>query len=154
MSAQPAPIITAPTAPGRRFVNRTVDILIEEETGPAITQGMEGDVRIVVLTDRRTGAQIRLDDHMVSFVFEQILPPARRAAEQLQTHYDARGVAFVDRVEILASTAHISADMLTVEARTHGAGSTAASIVTVRLDELGNPRLGTLRLDLPTRNVA
>ena len=147
-------MITAPTAPGRRFINRARDILIEEEAGAAIAYGVEGEARIVVLTDRTTGAQIKMDDDMIDFLFEQILPPARRAAARLQTHYNAHPVAYVDRIDIIPSTAHVSADMLTVEARTHGKGRMADSIVTVRLDDHGNPRMDTLRLDLPTRNAA
>ncbi len=112
-------MITAPTALGRKFINRAGPILIEEHRGPTIS-AMPGDdahpeARIVTLTDRDTGAVIQLDEYMLDFMFDQLIPPAVRMARRIQTRYDAI-VMEGRRVEVKTQTAHLAADQLTVEA--------------------------------------
>lgn len=115
-------MITAPTAPGRTFVTRVGPILIEEHRGPTIGK-MPGkdphpEARIVTLTNRETGAVIQLDETMLDFMFDQLIPPSVRMAHRIQTRYNAIASGGC-RLEVKAETAHVSGDHLSVEATLH-----------------------------------
>lgn len=124
-------MITAPTAPGRTFVNRACDVLIETEFGQAITGGdlaPQGLTRITVLTDRMTGAQLRLDDEMLDFIADSLITPAERMARRIQAHYDATH-AIGTRMHVRARTASMGIRGLTVDATFEKEGEDAAQVL-------------------------
>ena len=54
----------------RRFAAQAVNVVVEHETGAAITVGAlapRSPCRITVLRDTTTGAEIRLDDAMLQY---------------------------------------------------------------------------------------
>lgn len=147
-------MITAPTAPGRRFVNRAVNILVEEEMGTSITKHPDGPAttRIFTLTDRETGAQIRLDEEMLDFIVHQTLPPAVRHAKLIQSHFDAKSGG--ERVHVLARTAHAGLRSMTVEADIETDEGVVRGLVTADLTDGGGISMTSIRLERPERRAA
>lgn len=150
-------MITAPTAPGRRFINRAGPILVEEHTGPSITI-MPGDephpdMRIITLTDRETGAAVQMDQEMLDFIVDQLIPPAVRMARRIQARYDMTEPKG-RRVEVKTQTAHISGDHFTAEADLviedasvkPGRGVRLCGIVSCALDVGGDLDFNSLHL--------
>lgn len=65
--------ITSPTAPGRHYVTRAVDILVEKGMGAPIVAGMgEDDVELITLTNRMTGNSITLQSEMLDYIMKEI----------------------------------------------------------------------------------
>lgn len=147
-------MITAPTRPGRRFVNRAVDILIEEEMGAPITRRPDGlsMTRIITLTNRETGAQIQLDEDMLDFIVDQTLPPAMRHAKLIQSHLDVKGGD--ERVHVLIRTANAGLRSMTVEADIETETGLVRGLVTADLAEGGGINPASIRIEHPRRRAA
>lgn len=141
-------MITAPTAPGRKFINRACDILVETEDGPAITGGSlapANDVRITVLTDRMTGAQIRLDDEMLDFIADSLITPAEHKARRIQTHYDAHPLADAS-ITIKVRTGSCGISGMTVEAVYNESDIERVVLVSCGFDKAGDLDFSTLTI--------
>lgn len=133
-------MITAPTAPGRRFINRIGDILIEEHPAPAITDLIhENDFRIITLTNRKTGAQIEIDELMFDFMIDQVNPPAQQIAKRLQARLTAYPLP-EGSVTVKVDTAFIGEAVFKVEAIiTTPTGSNVDALMTVSIDKANEP---------------
>lgn len=124
-------MLTAPTAIGRTFVTRACNILVETETGAAITGGdlaPTGPTRITVLTDRETGAQIRMDDQMLDFIADSLITPAERMARRIQAHYTSTE-SIGTRMHVRVRTGHMGIRGMTVEGLLEREGQDAITVL-------------------------
>lgn len=153
-------MITSPTAVGRKFLTRMVNVLVEEHQGPAITSlplvADAPEVRIVTLTDRVTGAVIQIDESMIEHLVDTLKPKAVAFAERIQAHYDAAPHLRL-RVHVVKSTAWVAGGQMTVEANieTLGDEDSQRVLLTCRIGNDGHPALATLEMtDGERRKVA
>lgn len=64
-----------------KFVNRAVNVMMLVETDKPITTMPDGETecKVFTLVDNKTGAMIRLDEHMLDFLYEQAKYERERA---------------------------------------------------------------------------
>ena len=142
-------MITAPTKIGQKVITRIVDVFVEERRGTPISIQPEpapSEVRIITLTDRKTGAVIELDEHMMDYLADSVITPAERMARRVQAHYDANPPHGV-RVHVKARTAHKALAGLTVEGRYDSDGSDIIDVlISCGLNKAGDLDLSTLSI--------
>ena len=62
-----------------KFVNRAGDVVMFVDNDKPITAGCDDECKVFTLIDNKTGAMIRLDEHMLDFLYKEAQYEVERA---------------------------------------------------------------------------